>query len=296
MKYWLKQTENEMRLLGYSRMTIRAYLQCLKVYLTWFKGDVQIMDRDAIKCFLLNKLDCGKSSQTVNLYLNAISFFYKRVLKNPEKLGLKFAKRPRKLPTVLSHDEIVRVIDTTQNRKHKLIIALAYSAGLRVSEVVNIRICDVRLENLSLLIRYAKGNRDRLTIFSEKLRADILRFTFGRNPDEYLFESDRGGKLKGGCRAQGQGRVPSLSKCGQAEPAKLTTRTLQKIFENALVRAGIFGGATFHSLRHSFATHLIENGVNLRYVQELLGHRNIRTTQLYTQVAMPALIAVKSPL
>lgn len=270
MEYWLKQTENELRLLGYSRATVRAYLQCLKAYLVWFKGDVQVVDRDAIKSFLLSKLDSGRSSQTVNLFLNAISFFYKRVLKNPEKLGLKFAKRPRKLPVVLSRDEIMRVIEMTQNRKHKLIIALAYSAGLRVSEVVNIKICDVRVENLSLRVRHAKGNRDRLTIFSEKLRADVLRFASGRNPDEYLFESDRG--------------------------VKLTTRTLQKVFENALARAGILNNATFHSLRHSFATHLIENGVNLRYVQELLGHRNIRTTQLYTQVAAPVLMAVKSPL
>lgn len=280
MEYWLKQTENELRLLGYSRATIRAYSQCLKAYFVWAQGDVGtgdvkigdvlVMDKEVIKSFLLGKLDSGKSPQTVNLFLNAISFFYKRVLNNPEKLGLKFAKRPRKLPVILSRDEIMRVIDTTQNRKHKLVIALAYSAGLRVSEVANIKICDVNIEKLSLHVKQAKGNRDRITVFSEKLRADILRFASGRNPGEYLFESDRGGKL--------------------------TTRTLQKVFENALVRADIFNNATFHSLRHSFATHLIENGVNLRYVQELLGHSSIKTTQLYTQVASPVLMAVKSPL
>lgn len=281
MEYWLKQTENELRLLGYSRATMRAYLPCIKAYLDWIEAEddnkiaktekyPRILDKEAIKRFLLQKLDEGKSSQTVNLHLNAISFFYKRVLKNQEKLDLKFAKRPRRLPVILSRDEIMHVIDTTQNRKHKLIIALAYSAGLRVSEVANIKICDVRLENLSLLVRQAKGNRDRITVFSEKLRPDILRFASGRNPDEYLFESDRGGRL--------------------------TTRTLQKVFENALLRAGVLQKATFHSLRHSFATHLIENGINLRYVQELLGHRNIRTTQLYTQVAAPALMAIKSPL
>lgn len=281
MEYWLKQTENELRLLGYSRATMRAYLPCIKAYLDWIEAEddnkiaktekyPRILDKEAIKHFLLQKLDEGKSSQTVNLHLNAISFFYKRVLKNQEKLDLKFAKRPRRLPVILSRDEIMHVIDTTQNRKHKLIIALAYSAGLRVSEVANIKICDVRLENLSLLVRQAKGNRDRITVFSEKLRPDILRFASGRNPDEYLFESDRGGRL--------------------------TTRTLQKVFENALLRAGVLQKATFHSLRHSFATHLIENGINLRYVQELLGHRNIRTTQLYTQVAAPALMAIKSPL
>lgn len=269
MDFWLKQTENEMRLLNYSRATIKNYLRCLKEYFA-FAQDAEKPTLEEIKKFLLEKRNRGCGPQTANLYLNAITFFNKRILKNSENLGIKFAKRPHRLPIVLSRDEILRVIEAVKNRKHKLMIALAYSAGLRVSEVVNLKIYDVQIENLCLHIRQSKGNRDRITIFSERLRDDLIQFMACKKSDQYLFESERDGRL--------------------------ASRTAQKIFESAIKKAGIIKPATFHSLRHSFATHLIEDGVNLRYVQELLGHKNIRTTQIYTQVSTHGLLSVKSPL
>lgn len=191
-------------------------------------------------------------------------------MKIPQRINLKFAKRSKKLPIVLSREEIKSVIDAIRNPKHKLIISLAYGAGLRISEVVNFKVKDINLEELTIHLKNAKGKKDRITIFPEKIKNDLQGLIAGKNLNDYLFESERGGKL--------------------------TERTAQKVFENALREAGIKKDATFHSLRHSFATHLLENGVDVRYVQELLGHQNVRTTQIYTQVTNPKLKNIKSPL
>ncbi len=191
-------------------------------------------------------------------------------MKIPEKINLKFARRSKKLPIVLSREEIKNIIDAIRNPKHKLIISLAYGAGLRISEVISLKVKDVNLEELTIHLKNAKGKKDRITIFPEKIKNDLQNLIAGKNLNDYLFESERGGKL--------------------------TERTAQKVFENALRRASIKKDATFHSLRHRFATHLLENGVDVRYVQELLGHRNIRTIQVYTQVTNPKIKNIKSPL
>ncbi len=267
---YLEQTRQELRLRNYSFKTIKSYLGCLREYFDFKKLNLEKIDEEKIKQFLLNKQDKNYSPQTINLYLNAIKFFYREVLKIPQKINLKFAKRTKKLPIVLSRQEIKNIIDSIKNPKHKLIISLAYGAGLRISEVINLKIKDVNLEELTIHLKNAKGKKDRITIFSEKIRSNLENLITGKKSDDYLFESERGGKL--------------------------TERTAQKVFENALREAGIKKDATFHSLRHSFATHLLENGVDVRYVQELLGHQNIRTTQIYTQVTNPKLKNIKSPL
>ena len=130
--------------------------------------------------------------------------------------------------------------------------------------------CFLNLEELTIHLKNAKGKKDRITIFPEKIKKELRVLVMSKNPDDYVFISERGGKL--------------------------SERTLQKIFEKALKRAGIKKDATFHSLRHSFATHLLENGVDVRYVQELLGHQSIRTTQIYTKVTNPSIKNIKSPL
>lgn len=267
---YLEQTRQELRLRNYSFKTIKAYLGCLKEYFDFKKLSLEKIDEENIKQFLLNKQNKNYSSQTINLYLNAIKFFYREVLKIPKKINLKFAKRSKKLPIVLSREEIKNIIDAIRNPKHKLIISLAYGAGLRISEVVSLKAKDVNLEELTIHLKNAKGKKDRITIFPEKIRSNLKSLITGKKSDDYLFESERGGKL--------------------------TERTAQKVFENALRGTGIKKDATFHSLRHSFATHLLENGVDVRYVQELLGHQNIRTTQIYTQVTNPKLKNIKSPL
>jgi len=171
---------------------------------------------------------------------------------------------------VLNHDEIERLRSCIKNHKQRLLVALAYGAGLRVSEVVNLRVADLNLSEKTIHLKITKGRKDRITVFPEKLIGATTQLITGKAPHEPVFESERGGTL--------------------------TTRTAQHIFAEARVRAAITKPATFHSLRHSFATHVLENGVDLRYVQELLGHDSIRTTQRYTHVTAVHLKKIVSPL
>ncbi len=270
MDVYLKKLEDELRLRNYSFKTVKSYTGCVAEYLRAKQKNFDLVNTDFIKQYLLSKVDKGMSSQTVNQSLQAINFFCWNVLKYRSKIDIRFAKTPSKLPIVLAREEISKVINNAVNPKHKLMISLAYGAGLRVSEVVNLRVKDVNPSELTLHLKGAKGNKDRITIFPEKLKEDIEKITSNKNFNDFVFASERGGKL--------------------------TERTAQKVFENALRATGIQKEATFHSLRHSFATHLLENGVDVRYVQELLGHANIRTTQLYTKVTNPSLKNIKSPL
>lgn len=270
MQSILSKTEDLLKIRNYSQKTIKSYLFYIKEYLSFsFKNNIQ--DKDiAIEKYLLDKQTKGSSSQTINLALSSIKFLYKNVLKVNKKIDFKCVKRSNKIPIVLSKAEIKKIISVITNKKHSLAISLSYASGLRVSEVVNICVKDIDLVNLTIHLKEAKGKKDRITVVPEKLKNDIRNLIAGKSNNELVFESNRGGKL--------------------------TTTSLQKVFQSALKKVDIKKGATFHSLRHSFATHLIENGVNLRYVQELLGHANIRTTQMYIKVTSPILKNIKSPL
>lgn len=269
MEEYLSKTKRELLLRNYSSKTIKAYLMCIEFYFKYKKTDLEKLDEENIKDFLLLLKERDKSPQTINLYLNSIKFFYNQILKNYQKINLKFAKRNKNLPIVLSQIEIKKIIENTSNNKHRLIIILTYSAGLRVSEVINLKIKDLNLDELTIHLRGAKGMKDRITLFPEKIKDDIRNLIAGKDTNDYVFESERGGKL--------------------------TTATAQKVFIKSLRKSNISKPATFHSLRHSFATHLLENGTDIRYVQELLGHSNIRTTQIYTHVTNPAIKNIKSP-
>jgi len=265
----IQRLDDELRLRRYSPKTRQSYVRCVTAYFDFAKEKANRVDVELIRTFLLKKEEKGDSSQTINLFLNAIKFYYRDVLKSSEKIDIKFAKRTKRLPVVLSKQEIESILATIANGKHYLLVALSYSAGLRVSEAISLRVRDLQPDELMITIRQGKGNKDRVTIFSEKLRDKITNLIVGRSGEEYVFASERGGKL--------------------------TERTAQLVFQKALQKAGIKKSATFHSLRHSFATHLLENGTDVRYVQELLGHQNIRTTQIYTQVTNPSLKRIKSP-
>jgi len=186
---YLEQTGQELKLRNYSIKTTKAYLGCLKEYFDFKKFNLEKIDEENIKQFLLNKQGKNYSSQTINLYLNAIKFFYREVLKISQKINLKFAKRSKKLPIVLSREEIKNIIDVIKNPKHKLIISLAYGAGLRISEVVNLKAKDVNLEELTIHLKNAKGKKDRITIFPEKIKTNLQNLIAGKNPNDYLFES-----------------------------------------------------------------------------------------------------------
>lgn len=266
----MQKIKDELRLRNYSKRTIESYLFCLSEYFKYVKVIKREPEMAVIKKYLLKKQDTRQSSQTINLHLQAIKYFYREIMKSCTSVDIKFAKTASKLPVVLSRKEIEKILSTINNKKHRALISLSYGADIRVSEAINLKIKDINLEELTIHIKGAKGNKDRISIIAEKLKPEISELIALFDLNEYVFASNRGGKL--------------------------TARTVQKVFGNALQKSGIKKEATFYSLRHSFATHLLENGVDVRYVQELLGHANIRTTQIYTKVTNPALRRIKSPL
>lgn len=286
---YLKEVERELKLRNYSNKTIRSYLTYLGQYFAYLKANPKNPDIDAIKDFLIFMHDSKYSPQTVNLALNAVKFFYVNILGNPFPIKIKCAKKTMKLPVVLSREVILKMIEVTKNRKHKLILALSYGAGLRVSEVVELRVRDFDFEGGMIHIRESKGGRSRITILPERLVSELHSYlkdeliwgfdncpwcvAEGLNkvdPNEYFFPSNRGGGL--------------------------TTRSCQKIFDRVLKGVGMGGcGASFHSLRHSFATHLVESGTDIRIIQKLLGHKSIKTTEIYTHVSDETIRKVDSP-
>lgn len=253
------ELQSYMRVAGYIPRSIEAYTRCVR----------EIGETDLL-LFLDKLAKEGKSSYTLNQYHAAYKLYKTKVLYEIWNIRFPYAKRHQRLPVVLTREEISRIIEAIMNKKHRLLISLAYGAGLRVSEVVNLRIEDVDTEALSLVIRGGKGDKDRISIIPEKICRELNNLVVERESGDYLFESERGGRL--------------------------TTRTAQAVFEQSRRMAGIKKLATFHSLRHSFATHLLENGVDVRYIQQLLGHASITTTQLYTKVTNPQLRNIRSPL
>jgi site-specific recombinase XerD len=270
MENILEKTERILKLRNYSLKTRKAYLLYIREYIIFSKNARMKEKQKAIEEFLLDRHKRKQSPQTINLALNAVKFLYAQVLKDPQKIDLKFTKRSKKLPVFLSRTEIKKIIEATENPKYRLMISLGYACGLRVSEVVDLKVADLDIDELVVHIKGAKGKKDRISILPERLQNDLRNIIAGKNNDDFVFASNRGGKL--------------------------TTTSLQKMFRKSLAKAKVNKPATFHSLRHSFATHLLENGTDVRYVQALLGHSNIRTTQIYTHITNPKLKNIKSPL
>ncbi|MFZ6015281.1 MAG: tyrosine-type recombinase/integrase [Patescibacteria group bacterium] len=266
----INRAREEMILRNYSLKTIKSYTASIRKYLTAYPDDLRFYNEEHLRAFLLKKQGMGYAPQTVNLFLMAMKFYYFQVLKLRVRIDLKFAKRSKKLPVVLSREEIGRIIDCIRNFKHRTMIALAYGAGLRVGEVVKLKVADLLFDEGTIHIKQSKGKKDRLTLLPSSLVDDLRQMTVGKAGSDYLFASERGGSL--------------------------AERSIQLVFIRACKKAGILKAATFHCLRHSFATHVLENGVDIRYVQSLLGHNNIRTTQLYTQVTSQKIKTIKSPL
>lgn len=270
MQDYLLQLSRELQQRNYSPRTVEIYTNCFKFFLKWLDYDVSKISREKIVDFILYLQKQGKAPKTINLYKEVIKFFCNQILKNAIAVDIKLSKQPKKLPIVLSRMELDRMFTVPQNIKHKLLLMVAYGAGMRLSEVRNLRVQDIDFGSLTIHIKWAKGQKDRISILSEKIRDELQRYCLLKKSDAYVFESERWGMLH--------------------------DRTLAHVFEHAKNKADIHKPATFHSLRHSFATHLLENGTDIRYVQVLLGHNNIRTTQMYTQVTNPILKNIVSPL
>lgn len=254
---------------GFSRTTQKAYLGHVKRWLYWRIGQGNV----DVKSFFLHLIDERQCSHSyVNQSISALKLFHEAVLGerwSPQKIQR--PKKIKRLPKVLSEEEVAALISALTNLKHRAIMMLLYSAGLRVGEVVRLKAEHIDSSRMLVLVRSGKGAKDRVSILSD-VALDMLRNYYRvYRPQKWLFPGAKAGR-------------------------HITERTVQKVFVQAKGRAGIHKDATVHSLRHSFATHLLEAGTDLRYIQELLGHQSSKTTEVYTHVTSRDLRRIQSPL
>ena len=265
-------TEQDLILRRYSYATIKSYKMHLR-QLFWFYNDKRPsqLTLKEIKRFLYHQINKERISEsTQNQAINAIKYFYENVV-GREKMWIDL-KRPRKakaLPNYLSPDEVSRLLKATNNIKHRAILMTIYAGGLRLSEVINLKISDIRSDQNHIRIQAAKGNKDRTTLLSPKLLKTLRDYYRVYQPKYYLFEGQNGGQY--------------------------SKRSVQAIMTRAVEQSGI-RHATPHTLRHSFATHLVQQGVDITYVKELLGHGSIKTTEIYLHLSQKDLRKINSPL
>lgn len=205
--------------------------------------------------------------------MNAIKIYARKYsnIEETEIMKLPRPKKEKKLPKVMSQSEVKAMLDVTENIKHKTELMMAYSCGLRVSEVAALKVLDIDSERMVVIIHQAKGRKDRQTILSKKMLDQLRDYYKEYHPKLWLFENPK-------------------------RDGPISIRTLQAVFNNAVTKANIKKHVTFHSLRHSFATHLLESGVDLRFIQELLGHSSSKTTEIYTHVSLRSIQNITNPL
>lgn len=270
MQASLENLQKELLHRWYSRRTITLYMQAVTYYVTKrIKNDPNTISRQNIIDFMVFLKNQNKAASTINVYKEAIAFFIKNIL-HRDIDHIKHTKRPNKLPIVLSLSDIQLLLQTIKNEKHRTMIALAYGAGLRISEIIDIKVQDLDFATNTIHLKACKWNKDRLVMIPNNIKSFLTDFCKNKSWTDYVFASEQGWGL--------------------------TTRTLQNIFTKAKNLAKIDKPATFHSLRHSFATHLLEMWYDIRYIQALLGHAKITTTQIYTHVAKHTITNIQSPL
>lgn len=269
----VERVKQEMLIRHYSRHTVRAYAAYVRDFANWLAGT---LPREAtvaqVGAYLAHVVARGASRSAVDQAISALRFLYVELYQRFTPGDL-LAWRPRReatLPRVLSKSEVLLLAEAIANRKHRLAVLLMYASGIRVSELVALRVGDVDLSRLVVNVRGGKGGKDRTTVVSPVLRPEIEWLAARRGAREPLLPSEAGGHL--------------------------STRSVQHVVERAARRAGLAGRVSCHVLRHSFATHLLEGGTDIRYSQALLGHARIETTTRYTHVRNPALLHVQSPL
>jgi len=264
---FLKNLETEIKIAKLSPYTLRNYVDFNIQLLNHSKKQPLEMTSSDIKYFMAEKME-ERASSSVILFLSAIRFAYSTLLQTDPTTGVKRPKNQKKIPVVLTKQEMQNLIESAQTSKSKLIMQMLYSSGLRVSEVVNIKPVDLDLEENTGWVREGKGKKDRMFILSKKLSKKLDKFIKRHKDWNYLFSIDK----------------------------PLTTRNIQKIIQNASRIAGIEKSVHPHTLRHSFATHLLDAGTDLRKIQFLLGHSSIATTQIYTHISQEQVKNIKNPL
>ena len=271
-KLLLNTVEKQLILRRYSRSTIKTYKSFFIQFLLFIKtNNPEELEKADIMEFLLygvNKKNWSDSSQ--NQAVNAIKFYYEKILGQERSLYELRPRRGTKLPGIFSEQEIVKIFSVVENIKHKSILMIIYSAGLRIGECVKLRKEDINFERKSVFVVAGKGKKDRYSVLSNKVIELLQKYLELYKPDYWLFEGQEGGQY--------------------------STRSIQKIFRRAVKEAKVNPYSTVHTLRHSFATHLLERGTDLRYIQMLLGHNSPETTEIYTHITRKAREKLCSPL
>lgn len=262
----------KLELRKYAYNTARTYISLFEAYMNYHQGrPIDALTELDIRAYLQHLVQEGKSDSYLNQAINAIKFYYEVVNGMPNRFY--HIERPRKkerLPDVLSKQQIVSMINVTHNLKHRCMLGLLYSSGLRRGELLNLKITDIDSQRMLVKVRQGKGGKDRVTLLSRQVLGNLRTYYREYRPKEYLFEGAAGKPYTGG--------------------------SVLKVVRRAARQAGILQRVTPHMLRHSFATHLLEDGTDLRYIQSLLGHASSKTTERYTHVATNAFKKIKNPL
>ncbi len=267
---FLRKLETELKISKNSPYTIRNYIRSNEELLNHSNKNPEELDEDDVKLYMADNFENAASSSII-VFLSAIRYAHSNILKRDITIGIKRPKREKRIPEVLTKEEIKKLLASIENRKTKLMISMAYACGFRVSELINLKIGDLNFDEMAGKVVQSKGRKDRIFNIPKFLVNDLrrqIRKQLERNQD-YLFTGPNG---------------------------KLTGRNIQKLVKKAVRDAGILKDVHPHTLRHSFATHLLENGVDIRKIQELLGHSDLSTTQLYAHVSRAQLKKIKSPI
>jgi len=266
---FLDKIRIELKISKNSDYTIRNYLRANQELLDSVKKAPNEITVDDVKLYMADKL-ADQASSTIIVFLSALRFSFGNILGNDITVGIKRPKRERKIPDVLTKEEIQRLMEAIPTKKSKLMVTLTYACGFRVSELINLKTIDLNFEEMIGHVRQAKGKKDRVFNIPKQLLTLLKKQVEKQKKDEqeYLFSGPNG---------------------------SLTDRNIQKIVRNAAKAAGIEKNVHPHTLRHSFATHLLENGTDIRMIQELLGHADLSTTQIYTHISTQELKKISSP-
>ena len=262
----------EMEIRNYSARSIRSYVCMLANAARYYHRSPDELSIEEIKKYLQYcTLDRGLSVSTINQTISAFKILFQDVLGKPwEKIKIKRPRKNRHLPDILSREEVAKMLRLTNNPKHKAIIAVLYSSGVRREELLNLKIRDIDPDRMLIRVRNGKGNKSRDTLLAQNALELLRSYYRGYHPSEYLFESYRAGTAYSGT-------------------------SVIKVVQRAVQRAGITKNIYPHSLRHTFATHLLEQGTNLKVIQKLLGHASLRSTMIYLHLARTDYTDVKSP-
>lgn len=265
--------DRELRIRGLAENTRESYLEKMRCFVRHFmRAPDQLTAEDVKQYQLFLTKDRRVTWSTFNVHVCAIRFFYRNVLQvDWDVEHIPYQRTGKRLPVVLSGEEVVALLDATANLKHRAILMTLYSAGLRASEAVHLRLPDIDSKRRMIRVGQGKGRKDRYVMLSETLLETLRCYWRENRPDPWLFP-------------------------GQDPSRPLTRESVEKFFVRAKEKAGIRKRVSPHSLRHSFATHLLERGVNIRVIQRLLGHRSLRSTEIYTHVAQSYVRDTKSPL